>query len=112
MGEVEVAKVKALKSMSLPDGSMLHVVRERDNKLIKRLEVEAVVVHIGKGTPSRNTIVEALSQLYGKDKELIVVKSIMSEYGVGISKVKARIYESVERLKAFEPEYLLKRHGR
>ena len=112
MSELEVAKVKAIKSATLPNGAPLHIVKERDNKLVKRLEIEGVVVHIGKGTPARSDVIKTLSKLYNKSEELIVVKSILSEYGVGISKIKAHIYDSIERLKAFEPEYILKRHGR
>ena len=112
MSDVEVTKVKAIKSTTLPDGTTLHVVRERTNKLIGRLEIEGVVIHVGKGTPSRDALVKALSQLYNKNEELVIVKSILSEYGIGMSKVHAHIYEAIERLRAFEPQYILKRHGR
>ena len=112
MSELEVTKVKALRSTTLSNGAPLHIIKERDNKLIQRLEVEGIVIHIDKGTPARGDIVKALSKLYNKNEGLIVVKFILSEYGVGISKVKAHIYDSMERLKSFEPEYILKRHGR
>ena len=112
MSELEVAKVKAIKSTTLPNGALLHIVKERDNKLVRRLEIEGVIVHIDKGTPTRSDVVKVLSKLYNRSEELIVVKLILSEYGVGISKIKAHIYDSIERLKAFEPEYILKRHGR
>jgi len=112
MSNIEVAKVKALKTLTLPDGSSLHIVRERINKLIKRIEVEGVVVHIGKGTPTRKDIVKALSELYNKNNELIVVRFILSEYGIGMSKFKAHIYESMDRLRYFEPKHILERHKR
>jgi len=104
-------EIKALKTATLPNGAVLHVVRERDNKVIGRLEVYCVVTHIGKGTPSRKELVEAVSSMYSKPPELIVVKYIKSDYGIGRSRVKVHIYESVERLRSFEPEYILKRHG-
>ncbi len=104
--------IKPLKTTNLPDGSPLHIVKERDNKLIRRLEIEGVVVHIGKGTPSRNDIVKAIAKLYNKPEELIIVKKILSEYGMGMSRIKVHIYEDINRLKSFEPEYIIKRHGR
>mgnify|MGYP000341889576 FL=1 len=104
-------EIKALRTATLPGGAVLHVIRERDNKVIGRLEAYCIVTHIGKGTPSRKELIEAMSSLYSKPPELIVVKYVRSDYGIGRSRVKVHIYESVERLKSFEPEYILKRHG-
>ncbi len=104
-------EIRALRSAELPDGSILYVVRERENKLIGRLEVAGVVIHEGKGTPKRSDVAEALSKLYSKPRELVVVKKIKSEYGMGRSNIRANIYDDINRLKSFEPEYILKRHG-
>jgi len=104
-------EIKALRTTTLPGGAVLHVIREGDNKVIGRLEAYCIVTHIGKGTPSRKELIEAMSSLYSKPPELIVVKYVRSDYGIGRSRVKVHIYESVERLKSFEPEYILKRHG-
>ena len=104
--------IKPIKTANLPDGSLLHIIKERDNRLIRRLEIEGIVVHIGKGTPSRNDVVKAIAKLYNKPEELIIVKKILSEYGMGMSKIKVHIYEDINRLKSFEPEYIIKRHGR
>ena len=107
-----IADVKPVKTTQLPDGTPLHIVKERDNKLIRRLEIEGIVVHIGKGTPKRSDVIIALSKLYGKPEELIVVKKILSEYGIGVTRINAFIYDNMDRLRSFEPEYMLKRHGR
>ncbi len=99
----------ALRTATLKDGSLLQVIRERENRVIGRIEVFCVVNHAEKGTPSRSEIREALAKLYGKDEKLIVIKYVKSEYGIGRSRVRANIYDNEERLKAFEPEHLLKR---
>lgn len=92
------------------EGGELRVVSEKYNSIVKRLEVEAVVIHQGSSTPSRKVLVEALASLYSKSPELIVVRKVLSEFGIGASRVYAHIYEDVERLRKFEPEYILKRH--
>jgi len=99
----------ALKTATLKDGSLLQVIRERENRVIGRIEVFCIVTHVEKGTPSRKEIREALAKLYGRDEKLVVIKYVKSEYGIGRSRVRANIYDSEERLKAFEPEHLLKR---
>jgi len=107
-----IADIKPIKEASLPDGTPVYIIKERDNRLIRRLEVEGVIVHVGKGTPKRSDVLATLAKLYSKSEELIIVKKIVSEYGVGITRFRAHIYESIDRLKAFEPTYILKRHGR
>ncbi len=98
-----------LKTATLEDGSVINVLRERDNKVVGRLEVEGILTHMNKGTPSRKAIKSAMAKLYNKSEELVVIKYIRSEYGMGRSKIKAHIYNDIQRLKLFEPEYLLKR---
>ncbi len=93
------------------DGCELRVVSERYNSLVRRLEVEAVVVHQGASTPSRRFIAEALARLYSRSPDLIVVRKIESEYGIGLSRVYAHVYEDPERLRSFEPKHILERHG-
>jgi len=95
----------------LREGGELRVVSERFNSLIKRIEVEAVVTHQGMSTPSRRDLIEVLSRLYSRSPELVVVRKIESEYGMGMSRVYAHIYESLDRLKLYEPKHILKRHG-
>lgn len=89
----------------------LTVVDERVNKLLKRLEVIAYVDHITRGTPSRKEVREIVAKLYGVPEEVVVVKSILSEYGRGSSKAYVNIYSDADAAKKVEPKYILKRHG-
>lgn len=102
-------EIGALKTTALQDGSVLHVIKERINKVVGRTEVYGIVTHMGKGTPSRKDLKSAIAQLYSSPEDLVVIKYIRSEYGMGRSKIKAHVYENPERLKLFEPEYILKR---
>jgi len=99
----------ALKSITLQNGSTLNVVSERINRLVGRTEVFCEVIHTGMSTPSRKDIKQALSKLYGKPEDLIVIKYVKGEFGTHKSRVRANVYDSEDRLKLFEPEYLLKR---
>ena len=102
-------EISALKTTTLQDGSVLHVVKERINKVVGRTEVYGIVTHMGKGTPSRKDLKSAIAQLYSKDEGLVVIKYVKSEYGMGRSKIKVHVYDNAERLRLFEPEYILKR---
>lgn len=93
------------------DDHELRVVSERYNSLVRRFEVEAVVGHQGASTPSRRAVAEALARLYSRSPDLVIVKKIESEYGVGLSRIYAHIYDDQERMRSFEPKYILKRHG-
>ncbi|RLG77464.1 MAG: 30S ribosomal protein S24e [Thermoprotei archaeon] len=88
-----------------------YVVRERYNKLVGRRELEVVIDHMFKGTPKRSEMREALAKLYGVSTDLVIVKRILSEYGWGKSRARVHIYDNIERLKAFEPKHILRRHG-
>ncbi len=100
-----------MKTASLEDGSVLHVLEEKQNKVIGRLEVSGIITHVGKGTPARKELRSAIAKIYGAKEELVILKYVKSEYGMGRSRIKIHIYESEERLKLFEPEYILKRGG-
>lgn len=85
------------------------IVEEKYNSLIKRLEIVVRVTHLNEGTPSRGILKKAIASHYGKDEKLVVIREIKTEYGLHVSTVEAHIYDSEERLRLFEPEYLLKR---
>ncbi len=102
---------RASERVARVDGCELRVVSERHNSLVHRLEVEAVVGHQGASTPSRKSVAEALARLYSRSPDLVVIRKIETEYGVGLSKVYAHIYDDPERLRSFEPRHLLRRQG-
>lgn len=87
------------------------VVKEHYNKLLRRYEIELIIEHPSKGTPSRAKIVDKLAELYNRDRNLIIVKKIYSEVGTAKTRVHAHVYDDLKTLKLLEPEYMLKRHG-
>jgi len=85
------------------------VVVEHYNPLVGRREVVLNVFHGGEGTPSRGLLKKAIASLYNVDVNLVYIKSIATERGLGISRVELHIYDNPERARAFEPEYIVKR---
>lgn len=85
------------------------VVKERENKVIGRLEVDGYVFHSGRGTPSRSKVREVLSKMYGRDVGLIVIRRLESEFGLGRSRLEAHLYPNKELLFKYEPKYILVR---
>ncbi|MEZ0290135.1 MAG: 30S ribosomal protein S24e [Sulfolobales archaeon] len=98
-----------VKSLKLDEKNILFITREKDNEVLKRLEIEARIEHVGQGTPSREFVKDALSKIYSVNKDLIVIRRIDTSYGRGSSRVIARIYRDIETLKKYEPEYILVR---
>ena len=89
----------------------MEIVSERENRLVGRKEVVLVVDHMGAGTPKRSELREVLAKKYSVPVENVFITRILSEYGMGRSRVWARIYESKERAREIEPEHVLRRHG-
>lgn len=86
------------------------VVEEKYNPLVRRIELKIKVAHAGEGTPNRGLLRQALAKAYGRSVSLVYVRSIKTEYGLGVSLVEAHIYESEERARLFEPEFIIKRN--
>lgn len=86
------------------------VLEETYNPLIKRLEVKIRVGHPGEGTPSKGLLRLELGKLYNRDVKLVYIRNVKTEYGLGVSLVEAHVYDSEDRVKLFEPEYIIKRN--
>lgn len=93
------------------DGLRAEVEVDRYNPLIGRRELILRINHILKPTPSRLQIRLSISKSLGVDVSRVYVRSIETEYGVGISKAIVHVYDSVERALAFEPKHIVERNG-
>ena len=89
----------------------INISSETDNRVLLRKEYEAVVTHTNEATPKRIDVKEKIAALTNSDPERTVVVNIVSEYGIGRSKLVARIYDTPEMMNKVELPYLLKRNG-
>ncbi|MDR2944599.1 MAG: 30S ribosomal protein S24e [Methanosarcinales archaeon] len=87
----------------------IKIVTDLDNKLLNRKELDFTVEYEGP-TPSRADVRKKLAALLNKDVNLVLVHNMESEYGHQLVKGYAKVYESADRMKQIEAEYVLKRN--
>ncbi len=97
--------------IDLGDGVWAEIEREFYNKIIGRKELDLVIHHVLKPTPMRINLRMAIAELLGVGIERVYIRRIDTEYGIGRSRAEVHIYDSVERVKKFEPEYIIERNG-
>lgn len=113
MASVDIEKKLGLrgKTIKLDESTGLTVVNEGVNKLLERLEVDVRIEHVFGGTPSRAVLRKAIAKLYGVPEDVVIVKNIVGEYGIGSSRAHVHIYSDVGKMISVEPKYVLKRNG-
>ncbi len=82
----------------------------RENKLLGRREVVALIAHEGASTPTRQQVREAVASQLGVSPELVFVRSIKTEFGRGVSKAEVHVYSSEAQAKVVEPLYIIARN--
>lgn len=90
--------------------SNVTIVKQSENKLIGRKEYVLRVDYEG-GTPSRSELRETIASKLGVNGGRLMIVRVDPSFGSRFSRVIARIYDSEEMLKRFEPKYLLIREG-
>jgi len=80
----------------------MNVIREFENKLLKRKEV--LVSEKYDSNPGIEKVSEEISKQFSVDKGQIVVRRIISEFGKKVFEVDAFIYNSVEDKAKVEPK--------
>ncbi len=101
----------ASKRIDISDGVWLEVLEERENKLFGRIEIDGLIHHELKPTPSRIEIRKKIAESYEKEVPVVYVKSIKTYYGRGLSRLHAHIYSSRELVERYEVRYIIDRNG-
>ncbi|KCZ80014.1 hypothetical protein H312_02605, partial [Anncaliia algerae PRA339] len=70
--------------------------------LLNRKELNVLVTHEQKPSPSKKAVIAILSNLFKTKDSNIVVKTISTRYGSNETKCDVRIYESPETMKKLE----------
>lgn len=84
---------------------------KRENKLLRRTELEFVLHHPGEETPERDSVRALIADYVGGAAENTIVDSLNSEFGRGSTKGYAKIYEDQDDVLKVEPEHQLVRNG-
>jgi len=108
---VDLLRPKDAKRLEVDmEGYEFYVVRDWYNPLIKRRELDLLVLHVGKSTPSRMQLRYKLSKALGVDVKRLYIRSVQSEYGVGRSRVEVHVYDTPELALEFEPKHIIERN--
>ncbi len=98
------------KAVALGEGYSASIVEEHYNPLIKRRELKVLIIHVGKGTPRRYDVREAVAKALGVDLEKVYVRKLDTEYGAGRTTAIIHVYEDAVEAKRYEPQHIIDRN--
>ncbi|MEM2226761.1 MAG: 30S ribosomal protein S24e [Candidatus Bathyarchaeia archaeon] len=85
------------------------IVREFENPLLRRKELEVEVYHPGAGTPNRKSLREKLSGILGVRADMVFIRRILTGTGLNKSLCKAEIYRDPEYARIVVPKHIIDR---
>lgn len=88
----------------------INIVHEHNNPLLRRKEIGAEILHAGAATPKRESVRARAAALMNTDLERVVLVSIESEFGRGVSKARLHVYDDPEAVQ-IEPQHILIRNS-
>ncbi|MHA1206609.1 MAG: 30S ribosomal protein S24e [Candidatus Hodarchaeales archaeon] len=86
------------------------ITEEKENSLIGRKEIQAVITHLGDVTPTREAVRAKIAAQINADLDRVVVQSIDGHFGEPKSQLTVHCYDSSETVLVYEPKYILKRN--
>ncbi|OYT41754.1 MAG: hypothetical protein B6U78_02575 [Candidatus Aenigmarchaeota archaeon ex4484_224] len=69
----------------------IEILKEWNNPLLERKELEILIKHPNQATPSKQMVIEEIAKKYNVEKDRILINYIMSKKGLAESFVKAKI---------------------
>jgi len=100
------AKLPGIPQDVEPGKVHMRLTSTRENPLLRRKELLVEVWHMGLSTPNRAEVRKALSSMLGVDEELVVIRRIITDYGLGRSEVEVHVYNDKDSANAVEPLYI------
>ncbi len=89
----------------------IEILNKKENKLLKRQEVEALIKHHNAPVPKRDSVLSKIAAMLNKERNQVVLIKMNAKYGIGESNARVHVYDSVEQAMKTEKPYLLKRSG-
>ena len=89
----------------------MEITLKKVNPLLKRTEVRFTIDHAGAATPTKGAVVEEIAKQMSASKDTIVLDSMESVFGNGVTKGYVKVYESKEAALEIERDHILKRNG-
>lgn len=88
----------------------IEVASKKENVLLGRVEIEAVVTHEAAATPKREDVRKKLAQEESTNVDLVIVGRMQPEFGRGRTRAWLRVYKDSDTLKRLEAHHILVRH--
>jgi len=88
----------------------IEILQEKENKPLARKEIDFRVEHIGGITPSRADMKAKIVAQFDADAASVVIRSLNTNFGAGMTEGSARIYTDPEQMKRVELGHIVKRH--
>ena len=88
---------------------MVEVIKNVENKLLGRKEVEALIPSNG-ATLSRSDIKKEIAKVLKVKEDLVIVNHAVSYYGDNQVRIKAKVYENKESLEKHARPHMVKRN--
>ncbi|RLE94920.1 MAG: 30S ribosomal protein S24e [Thermoprotei archaeon] len=85
----------------------IEILKERDNQLLERKELELIVHHFARGTPRVYDVRQYLASQFKVDINTVYIRKMITEFGVGRSRAEVHIYRSPERARKVEPLHII-----
>jgi small subunit ribosomal protein S24e len=85
------------------------VLSERYNPLLRRREIQVEISHLGQGTPTRASAKELLASELKLDKEILVIRKIITKTGMNKTICEAEVYGDPELMKMVFPKHIIER---
>jgi ribosomal protein S24E len=88
----------------------VEVISKSENILLARTELEVRLTHDAKATPKREEVQKKVADLESTKPELVIVRRMEPEFGMGATHGTVRVYKDAETLKRLEAHHILVRH--
>lgn len=89
----------------------IEILQETENKPLARKEIEFRVEHLGGTTPSREDVRSKIVAQFDADPASVVIRTMSTKYGIGITDGVARIYSNPDQMNKVELDHIIKRHA-
>ena len=89
----------------------LQIVKNTDNKLVGRQELELQIIHTSSATPKRMEVRKEVAKQMKAKTELVIIDHLKNRYGRQETIGYAKVYADMGSLTATETHPILARHG-
>jgi len=89
----------------------MEIIRQRDNKMLRRKEYIVRIDHLGKPTPSRSEVRSRMIHFLNAPQETLIIKRIVQRFGRQDAYVKVYVYYTQEDMFDVEDKKTLRLNG-